>query len=157
MVPLYFCSFILRIKALLHHYAKECADHMTGHVTNLGIPWDQVILACVEHMLGHMSSDQWVSCLHGNELKFTIPGVWLHAQAETSVSLAAMATRTTGSKRRRYPSGKLKLMLKLLASWKFSLIKIFVYCLFLFVALAVRKCSVIGQRSMLKNFVVIGY
>ena len=82
------CVLLCRIKSLLHlHYCKlEGADPFGNHV-----PWDQVIMACTDHMLSHLNSrDLWVSgILHSDEvawMKFSIPTRWMQAQAETSLS-----------------------------------------------------------------------
>ncbi len=65
---------------------------MTGRLV---VPWDQVILTCGEHMLGMVNSDLWVVHHHGERRDIAVPPVWLHAQVETSISLAARLTGTS--------------------------------------------------------------
>ena len=70
-----------------------------GDQSYSSIPWDQVILACVEHILSHVRSDIYVTCFHDNKKSFKVPGVWLRVQAETSL---AQAAREMGQFNRRW-------------------------------------------------------
>lgn len=71
------------------------------------MPWDQVIIACAEHMLAHLNShDLWVSGVlranDDNSQRFTLPTRWMQAQAETSLSSVAQVTTTPSTFRKRY-------------------------------------------------------
>lgn len=97
--PMYY-----RIKSILREHSKSgsIAGHMTQNATNqshCSIPWDQVILACVDHVLNHTSSDLWVACFQGNEKESPVPSEWLRAQAETTL---AWATREARNAARRW-------------------------------------------------------
>ena len=85
-----------RVKALLHH-AEDQSDFF--------IPWDQVILVCVEHMVAYLTSDLWVSSFHGNSTTetFPLPSEWLKAQAETTFnSLAQVTSKSVPGSIRKY-------------------------------------------------------
>ena len=106
--------FSFRLEILLLFYAKQFARlrSKTALVqSELLVPWDHVIITCVEHCLGSsggelLDSDLWVS--RGNshlqchrrqasasERKFVVPSLWLRAEAET---VLAVASNTTGRK-----------------------------------------------------------
>lgn len=58
------------------------------------VPWDQVILACVEYKVALIDSDLWVSTLcgdFGHHDSWAVPVEWLRAQADTSLSSVAHA------------------------------------------------------------------
>ena len=98
MLAIVFVCF--RVKALLHAHHLEFQKHSLFRDDGLecSIPWDQVIFACIEHILAHLDPDQWVSCCYGHEREFPLPSVWLRAQAETTLARAAR-TPAHGKKR----------------------------------------------------------
>ena len=65
------------------------------------IPWDQVVLACVEYMVALIDSDLWVSTLRGEvgHESWAVPVEWLRAQANTSLSSVGPASVTPHRKR----------------------------------------------------------
>ncbi len=60
------------------------------------LPWDQIVIACAEHLVTSADSDLWVSNFHdnvgggggsgsrGNDV-MVVPVEWLHAQADTAL------------------------------------------------------------------------
>lgn len=84
-----FCS----IKSiLLQHLYK-----FDGDQSHCCVPWDQVVLTCVEHILASMDSDLWVSgfCDDQDAVEMVVPVEWLCAQAATSLNSATHAATST--------------------------------------------------------------
>ena len=78
-----------RVKTiLLQHMSKHKGDQ-----SSCSLPWDQVVIACAEHLVGLIDSDLWVTTLQedgseeGGHCGYTmvVPVEWLRAQADTSL------------------------------------------------------------------------
>ena len=91
------CVFVLiRVKILLEA-AAECSP------VSPCVPWDQVILACVEHMITTVPQSLKAGVV--SELKFYPPFGWQRATAETALALTVQEQKNRDikdrSKRRR--------------------------------------------------------
>ena len=79
-----------------------------GDQSRCSVPWDQVVLTCVQHTLTFLDSDLWISGFHNNAMEIVLPVEWLRAQADTSLSAAAhtsqgaVTPRTPATQGKRY-------------------------------------------------------
>ena len=79
------------------HHAEEHSEFF--------IPWDQVILACAEHMVAYLNSDLWVSGFYGDGCgePFPNPSEWIEALAATTLATVDILTcKTTPGNFRKY-------------------------------------------------------
>ena len=71
--------------------------HRAEEHSEFFIPWDQVILACADHMVAYLNSDLWVTSFYddGNGEKFPNPPEWIEAQAATTIATVDRLTSKT--------------------------------------------------------------
>lgn len=77
----------------------------------------------MEHILSHVRSDLYVTCFHDSKKGFKVPGVWLHAQAETSL---AQAAREMGRVTRRWVLVKhlVEIFARFVKTYKFNFLRL---------------------------------
>lgn len=84
------CSRSVKAILVQHHSKFE------GDQSRCCVPWDQVVLTCVEHTLTSLDSDLWISGFHDDDpTEMVLPVEWLRAQANTSLRAASHMTRAT--------------------------------------------------------------